>query len=85
MVETTAEEGGGATGTVIRIDRALRERPKVVLSSSGGLDGGHLLDLLGYERACHDLPADARRAADDIRARFAAEARERNWRLPELW
>ncbi|MAT70621.1 MAG: hypothetical protein CMJ58_13980 [Planctomycetaceae bacterium] len=46
---------------------------------------GDLLDLLGYERACHDLPADARRAADDIRARFAAEARERNWRLPELW
>jgi len=44
VVETTAEEGGGATGTVMRIDRALRERPKVVLSSSGGLDGGFIIN-----------------------------------------
>jgi len=26
------------------VDRALRERPKVVLSSSGGLDGGFIIN-----------------------------------------
>jgi hypothetical protein len=46
---------------------------------------GNLLDELGYERACPNLPADLLARAARIRGQFAERALAEGYSLPGRW